>query len=201
MSIFHTFDSIGKDLFNQSLNNSHSGNMSIRRANKILITASGSMLHRLSPSDLIELSINSKMDASLDNPSSRAYFSNIKAPSIETVVHKSIYLKTDADAVVHAHSPFTVTIAQNSDSIIPFDAEGAYYFQEIPVVTARTTIGSEDIAELVPEIMLKNRIPLVVVRGHGVFSCGRNLVEAYKWISSLENSSRLLLLKNMYRDL
>jgi L-fuculose-phosphate aldolase len=193
--IFHEFDKIGKDLFSQALNNSHSGNISIRQGSRIIVTASGSMLHRLEISDLVTAPIFS------DHDDLKPFFSGLaKKPSLETDVHRAVYKMTDALAIVHAHPPFTVTVADSADFIVPLDAEGSYYFKKIPVISAEKTIGSDEIAQRLPRILLKNRVPLAAVKGHGVFSCGLNLKDAYKWISSLENSCKLIVLKRAFKN-
>lgn len=184
--LYHAFDRVGKDLFAHSLNNGYSGNLSVRQGNRLTITASGSALHRLGPEDLVEIGL-------FDDERGRA--------STEAVVHRGIYRITDAMAVVHAHPPFTVAISEHHDSIVPEDAEGTYYFREIPVVTTSFSVGSPEVATLVPRAMLDGRTPLVIVRGHGVFSAGRDLPEAYKWLSSLESSCRHIFLKTLYGKL
>ena len=35
-------------------------------------------------------------------------------------------------------------------------------------------------------------VPVVVVKGHGIFSTGKNLEEAYKYASSLEASAHII---------
>lgn len=182
--IYQEFDAIGRDLFAHALNNSHSGNISALQGGRITITASGSMLHRLGWQDLVEVGIN-------DTAPSRA--------SRELVVHREIYRRTNALAVVHAHPPFTIALAAQMNPIVPEDAEGAYYFGAIPVIDVSQAIGSDEVAERVPAEMVEKRTPLVVVRNHGVFSAGLTLWDAYQWISSLEHSCRILMMKSAGR--
>ena len=48
------FQRFGRDLFLAGLNSSHSGNLSVRRGDKIIITRRGSMLGNLAEQDIIE---------------------------------------------------------------------------------------------------------------------------------------------------
>ncbi|PKK91474.1 MAG: fuculose phosphate aldolase [Candidatus Wallbacteria bacterium HGW-Wallbacteria-1] len=181
--IYPEFDRVGRDLFDHTMNNSHSGNISILQGGRITITASGSMLHRLRRDDLVEVGIN-------DLTPSRA--------SRELIVHRAIYRETNATAIVHAHPPYTVAISEDLEAIVPVDAEGAYYFGSIPVVSVGNAIGSDEVAGIVPVTLLKMGSPIVVVRNHGVFSVGRSLNEAFQWISSLEHSSRIIFIRSAY---
>lgn len=184
--LYHDFDRVGKDLFAHSLNNGYSGNLSVRQGNRIVVTASGAALHRLGFGDLVEIGL-------FGEERGRA--------STESVVHRGIYRATDSAAVAHAHPPFAVAISEHHDSIVPEDAEGSYYFRVIPVVRTSFSVGSAEVAALVPQAMLEWGTPLVIVRGHGVFSAGRNLPEAYKWISSFESSCRHIFLSTFYGKL
>ena len=75
------FAYIGRDLFLSGLNSSHSGNMSIRCGDRIIITRRGAMLGQLTEQDLIETGLT-KND------------SHIILASTEIGVHRAIYQGT-----------------------------------------------------------------------------------------------------------
>ncbi|MDD2716489.1 MAG: class II aldolase/adducin family protein [Candidatus Wallbacteria bacterium] len=170
---------IGHRLFLEGLNHSHSGNLSIRQGDTVFITRTGSQCGFLTYADIVGVNLNSSFQG---------------LASMEYVVHRSIYLATKAAAIVHCHSPHTVALSFNTDRIVPVDAEGKFYFREIPVLSVENAIASAEVAEKIP--LLFQNSPLVVVRSHGVFSSGKNLEEAYKFASSLEASARIIMIQS-----
>ena len=183
---FNIFRQVGNDLFIAGLNNSHSGNLSIRLDDeKMIITRTGCMLHHIDHPDLITTSI------SYDD-------SQTPKASSELPVHRSIYKNTNAKAIVHAHCPNIVAISINKKRIedsklMLKDAEGLYYFAKgVPIIEVKNAIASEEVAELVIPAFSDSKI--VIVKGHGVFSIGETLEEAYHWVTSLEHSAKILLL-------
>ncbi|MCL5058480.1 MAG: aldolase [Actinobacteria bacterium] len=173
------FQQIGRDLFQSGLNNSHSGNISVRFGDRIIITRRGSMLGHLQVGDLIETGLD-KND------------SNITLASTEIRVHRAIYKGTPALAIVHAHPPHAISLSLAEDEIIPVDSEGSYLLHKIPVIHAEHTIGSEELEQSLPEMLKEYKA--VMVRGHGSFAVGQLPEEAYQWTSSLEHSSRIIML-------
>ena len=183
MNHLREFQSTGKDLFVGQMNNTHSGNLSVRINKMLAITRSGSMLHNLEYSDIIETLIDGED-------------SNTAKASREMPVHQSIYQNTDAQAIVHAHPPHIIALSlQNSSRIYPIDAEGMYFFaQGIPVLEVENAIASDEVAQKI--IPLLKESPIVAVKGHGTFAIGKDLEEGLHWTSSVEHSAKIVILKN-----
>lgn len=174
------FQTVGYDLFISGLNNSHSGNMSVRLNRQMGITRSGAMLHRLEFSDIVETLI-----AHEDEEAGRA--------SREQPVHRAIYQQTQAQAIVHAHPPTLVAISSFLENFTPIDAEGAYFFPSgVPVVKVTNAIASDEVAGKVAPLLKTFKI--VIVRGHGTFAAGENLEDAFHYTSSLEHSARIAMI-------
>lgn len=172
------FRDIGRDLFVSGLVTSHGGNMSVRQDDRIVITRRGSMLGRLTEDDLVETGIEPCED---DERCSR-----------ELIVHRAIYMATDARAIVHAHSPYTIARSFTRVSVVPQDSEGLYVLGEIAVVSAATTIGSPEAGELLAGALQES--PVAVLRTHGPFAKGATLEEAFMHVSALEASVVILKL-------
>lgn len=153
--------------------------MSVRVGDRLLITRRGSMLGRLRPEDLIE--------TGLDRDDS-----GIALASSEIVVHRAIYRRTAAQAIVHTHPPHGVTLSLEMDEIIPIDSEGSYLLHRVPVVAAEKTVGSDEMAELISAALVEYK--LCLLRGHGLFATGHLLEEAYQWTSAFEASARIVYL-------
>ncbi len=184
--MFKDFQRFGRDLFLAGLNSSHSGNLSVRCGDRIIITRRGSMLGNLAEQDIIETGLQ-KNDGKSD------------LASTEIGVHRSIYMGTSALAIVHAHPVHAVALSLLEDQIIPVDAEGAYLLKRIPVLAAVNPIGSKELEENLPPLLREYKIALV--RGHGSFAAGQNLEEAYQLTSSLENACRIIYLSRTLRGM
>ena len=63
--------------------------------------------------------------------------------------------------------------------------------RKIPVVSVEMASGSDEMAEAVSEALREYKI--IMQRGHGCFSTGQTLEEAYHWVSALEEVSDIIL--------
>ena len=174
-TILKSFVEIGRDMFLRGLVSSHAGNMSIRAGERIYITATGTMTGRLKADDIVHVDLEDT-----DDP-------NILLASSELVVHRAIYLRTGARAVVHAHPPYATLLSMTGGELVPVDSEGSYHLKRVPIATPESAIASEEAAQAVSEYLTDHRI--VLVRGHGSFARGDTLEDAYMLTSSLESSA------------
>jgi L-fuculose-phosphate aldolase len=183
--ILSQFQTVGRDLFARGLISSHSGNMSIRMGDSIIITRRGSMLNCLQEHDLIETGINKN---SRSTP----------LASMELAVHRAIYRETQASAIVHAHPPHTVALSLTDTEIeiIPGGVEGLSIMGKVPVVGWNMEVKPGGLADIIARALKQHRI--IMVHGHGSFAIGQLLEEAYNFITRLEESCQVLcLLKSL----
>lgn len=167
----------GRKLVDHGLVESNFGNISVRAGDRMLITRSGTALDEITFDNVVEVDIRDI--SSLD----------IIASS-ETVVHREIYRRTSALAIIHAHCPYAVVeslIAGPGKVIFPVDSEGQYFLGDIPVVGGG--IGSRELAENLADSLSGHRGS--VVFSHGTFAVGRTLGEAYIVTTQLEHSCRV----------
>lgn len=177
------FQTVGHDLFTQGLVSSHSGNLSIRLGERLIITRRGSMLGCLQEADLIETGIT-KNDR----------FTPLA--SGELAVHRAIYQQTPALAVVHAHPPHAVALSLMETEIVPNDAEGLSLIGKVPVLGWNMEVRPGGLADIIAEALKHARI--VMVHGHGSFAIGQLLEEAYGYTTTLEEGCRIIcLLKSL----
>ncbi|RMG84580.1 MAG: fuculose phosphate aldolase, partial [Candidatus Dadabacteria bacterium] len=135
--MYEQFRDIGRDLFVAGLITSHGGNMSVRLGDRIVITRRGAMLGRLRPEDLVETGLE-------------ADDSMVTLASTELVVHRAIYRATSALAIVHTHPLHATALSLVEDAIVPVDSEGSYLLHRVPVVSAAKTVGSAEVARILP---------------------------------------------------
>ncbi len=181
------FQAVGRDLCARGLVSSHSGNLSIRLRERLCITHRGSMLSCLEEQDLVETGIN-KNDRSTP------------LASTELAVHRAIYKRTSASAIVHAHPAYAVALSFTEQEIVPCDVEGKLLLSKVPVLGWGMNVKPGELAEEIAEALTAHKI--VLVRCHGSFAAGQLLEEAYHYTTTLEESCRLLyLLKTLQIDL
>ncbi|WP_457622070.1 class II aldolase/adducin family protein [Persephonella sp.] len=172
----------GKVLYKEGLVNSHAGNISVREGEFLYITKTGKMLGYLKEDDIIKLPI---------------YYESVKdrIASSELIVHREIYKKTDAQAVVHAHPAHTVVISfLVENSFTPVDMEGKLFLGEVPVIDVQKPTGSKELAEKLSTTLKEKQTRTVIVREHGSFVIGDNLNQALKLTSDLEFCSKVFYL-------
>ena len=178
--LYRQFKNLGRDLFLSGALAARSGNMSQKRSDGALtITRSGAMLSDLSESDLITVSLQN--DAPAINASS------------EVEIHRAIINnKSGKEAVVHAHCPYTIALANVYGEVFA-DNECLSCFGP-PLL-----LGDQDkfiVGGYKDQIAgaLSNHV-VAVVAGHGVFAAAQTLLEAYIYLTALEASSKLVYLQ------
>ena len=171
------FARVGRVMFEGGLNNSHSGNMSVRLGDKVVITRRGAMLGELTADDLVDVGL-----AEDD--------SGIALASTEVKVHRAVYAATSHLAIVHSHPRTATALSMDRDFLVPVDDEGRYYFKRIPVLAVESSIGSDDLEKDLPALL--KDYPLVMVRGHGAFAVGGTLEEGLQITHACEWSCDIL---------
>ena len=176
----------------ECLVDSHGGNVSSRvpedgggeesggaRAASMLITATGAMLGRLAPTDLVEV------------PLDGGTAPGARAPSSDTATHLAIYREhPGVRAVLHGHPGCTIALSLDAgrDAIEPLDLEGRHFLGRVPVIDVEWATQAEAVAEALHET------PVVVTRGHGPYARGDDPWDALRLVSALEKSARVMLL-------
>lgn len=161
------------------LNDSHSGNASVRDGNRVWITPRGAPADGLAVSDLVACSL----------PDDRG-----PGASLDAGLHLAVYRgRAATGAVLHAHSPHTLVLTLRGEPFTAVDHEARHYFPEIPVLTLSGPDYWDQHAREAPGrvagILARHRV--CIIAGHGVYARGDTLDEAYKWLCALEHSARI----------
>ncbi len=181
--ILSQFQTVGHDLFAKGLVSSHSGNLSIRLGEKMIITRRSSRLGCLEEHDLIETGIN-RNDR------------NTPLASTELAVHRAIYQQSSASAIVHAHPPHAIALSLTGTEIVPSDAEGLSIIGQVAVLGWHMNVRIGGLADIIAQALRQHRI--VMVHSHGSFATGQLLEEAHNCTTTLEESCRVIwLLKSL----
>ena len=183
--ILSQFQSVGRDLFSRGLVYSHSGNLSLRLGENLIITRRGSQLGCLGENDLIETGISKNNRAT-------------PLASVELPVHRAIYQQTSAQAIVHAHPPHAIALSL-TETEITSSTEWLPIIGRVPVLGWGMEIAPGGLADIIARALKKHRI--VMVYGHGSFAIGQLLDEAYSFTTALEASCQVsCLLKSLKVD-
>ncbi len=163
---------IGRKLGSLRLIDGASGNMSYRDGERIIITRTGAILDELTPKDFVILRMGERSEYA----------------SSDLVVHTKIYENTDYKAVLHCHGVYNVVLSFLFDEIEPMDLEGRLFLKRVKVLEGE--FGSEELAERIAEEV--GRRGVVVVRGHGIYSAGMGMYEAFNRACYLEHSCEII---------
>lgn len=173
------FQKIGNELFTAGLVSPHSGNLSIRMGDRLLITRRGASLGCLEEHDLVETGIDKNDRAT-------------PLASIELAVHRAIYRETPALAIVHAHPPHAIALSLTEREIIPNCLEGDSILEPIPVLGWDMEVKSGGLVDVIAQALKQHRV--VMVHGHGSFAIGQIMEEAHQCTTSLEENCQVICL-------
>jgi ribulose-5-phosphate 4-epimerase/fuculose-1-phosphate aldolase len=175
--LFGEFRALGRASLLYDVQDSHSGNMAVRRTNErgedeIVITATGSQKGDLEPSQICFLS------------ATETDYGYYKASS-ETDIHARILKLPGVRASMHAHVKDLVLATLDDEpkpsrppDFVPVDPLAFHYLgSAIPVDWFAVPSGSPELARVIPERLAGH--PLAIIFGHGAMAKGRNLREAF----------------------
>jgi len=184
-SLIHLFQKIGRASLAIGLQNSHSGNMAcLFRASggslKLAITRSGAQKGDLEPDDILFINMAGRKEGA----------------SSELVVHRKVLGLKGVGASFHAHAReltlMTLAFSKQKRKIqffSPLDPLGLTYLVSIPVIKVKKAYGSPELAEAVACGL--ESFPVVAIRGHGLFSRGKTLREAFFYAGLADFSARV----------
>ncbi len=113
------------------------------------------------------------------------------APSSDTAAHAYVYRHMPAvGGVVHTHSPYATAWAARGEAIpCAITAMGDEFGDDIPVGPF-ALVGGDDIGKGIVATLVGSRSPAVLMRGHGVFTVGRDAGAAVKAAVMCEDVAR-----------
>ena len=143
------------------LNQGTSGNVSARSRSGFLITPSGRDMTGLGTADVVPVAMDGAAPEGLK-------------PSSEWRFHRDIYAAfPEADAIVHAHSPFAVALACLRRNIPPFHYMVAMAGGADIRCAPYATFGTQALSDAVLEALKDRRACLMA--NHGLVAWGRDL--------------------------
>ena len=154
------------------------GNFSVREGEKMAITGHRSPKRDLTGKDLFAADVHS------DEP--------VEGASATLGMHRSIFRKTDAAAIIHAHPYYATLLSYYTDVICPIDENNIYYLGErVFCIQSEGYMKWALLADQMAELL--TRSPAAVLKWHGSFAIGDSLAEAFNHTQALEQASRFIL--------
>lgn len=165
------------------LNDSHSGNASLRVGDSIWITPTGACADTLTTDELLECRLDASVDALKASGASQ-----------DASIHLAAYRANgDTRAILHSHAPHAVALSLTGKDFTPADLEGQLYFGRVRVLNiAHGDHFGDETAGQIAHVLGTDRV--VIERGHGVYAAGESLEAAYKWTTSLALSAKITFL-------
>lgn len=154
------------------------GNLSVRRGDRIAITPSGVPYDEIGPADVSVVSLDGER------------VSGKWAPSSETPLHRHIYRSFDAGAIVHVHSPWATTLAVLREAIPPIHYLIALVGNRVPVAEY-ATYGTETLAENAVEAMERADSTACLLASHGLVATAEDATAAIEMARTVESIARL----------
>ena len=154
------------------LNKGTSGNLSVRSGNGFLITPTGLPYTALSLDDIPLMALDGS-------------WQGWRKPSSEWRFHRDLYAsRPEVGAVLHAHSPFAVSLACLRREIPPFHYMIARFGGETIRCADYAIFGSEALSTAALQAMHERKACLLA--NHGLLVAGRDLDEAFALAVELE---------------
>ncbi len=174
----------GRSLYERGYAHGSSGNLSVRVADGILVTPTGSSLGRLDPARISKVA-----------PDGRALSGD--PPSKEAFLHLAVYARRPAaGAIVHLHCTCAVAVSclvhdDPRNVLPPLTAYHVMRVGTLPLVPYFAP-GDRALAEAVGELAARHRA--VLLANHGPVVAGSSLDDAVDAAEELEQTARLALL-------
>ena len=169
------------NFFNRGLAFGSTGNLSVRIGDSVWITPTGQPLRGLTPDKLAEITLDGKL---LDS----------NRPSKEFPFHTAVYrARPEARAIVHLHSTYSVALSclDNLDPERPMAAMTPYFFMRVAplAIVPYHRPGSQALAEAIATAARDHHC--LLLRNHGLVTCGATWNEAVDRAEELEETARL----------
>lgn len=163
-----------------------SGNISVRAPEDglFIITPSGLKKARLNPEDMVIVDFQGNIAE------------GVRKPSVETRMHLEIYRnRKDVKAIIHAHPVYSTVFAVANVDIKPVTEEMVLYTGGEVKVAEYALFGTEELAKNVLKALGNKKA--VLLRNHGIVTCGRDLEEAVDVLLCVEREAKIILFSKL----
>lgn len=183
------FIKVGKDLYAHGFVTSHGGNLSVSDGEDIWITRAGAQIGALKAEDIVMTTWDPYEDEE-GVSSEMAIHHAIYAGLVELAERRNTAFGTMS--IIHALPPQTIFRTFVDSEIPSVSYESLYVLGEkTPVIEVGIKLEDHETEQIFQNIVAGGTLA-VAVRGHGVFAAGRDLDDAMRLVTSLEQTCTLL---------
>lgn len=187
-----------RELYNKGLITPRSGNVSfvstdvdiLKKYGKVIwITPKGTPKILVKEQDLVPVTVDGIVLSD-------------SVPSTELPMHLLCYQRTNAKALVHAHSPYSLLAAELgllSEDNLKHYYETKYLIGSSVTIVDRFEPGSEELAMHVSEALIKSNVAVLI--GHGVVAKGETPWIALDRVEVLESLAKILVIKELFNGI
>lgn len=175
---------IGKRIYNKNFVAANDGNISVKVGpNTIWTTPTGVSKGFMTPDMMVKMDLTGKV------------LSGKLKPSSEVKMHLRVYNENpEVTAVVHAHPPVATSFAIAGISLDkPVSPEAVVLLGTVPVAPYATP-GTQEVPDSIAPYCKDYNA--VLLANHGALTWGRDLIEAYYRMESLEHYALMLMYSN-----
>lgn len=116
----------------------------------------------------------------------------VPGASVNLSLHRLIFRKTDAKAVLHGHPYHAALLSYFCDRIAPIDENGLSYLTgEIEIIQPPGFKQWAPIDQPLSDAL--TRVPAVMMKWHGSYTIGASLAEAFHRTQALDSTARFIL--------
>ena len=170
-----------EELYRDRVITATGGNVSARVAGEDALWITPSQLFKgsLQPEQLVQIDLEG-----------RSLEPGARSPSSEWDMHCAVLrAKPEANAVIHAHAPYSTILANTGLPFLPISTEAAF-FGEIPRIPFIMP-GPPPLAQAVADAMSDGWA--VLLTNHGIVVAGRSLRRAADMVEIIERSAEVIL--------
>ncbi len=154
------------------------GNFSVREGDRLAITGHFSAKRALHAEDLFLAGVDD------DEP--------VEGASATLDMHRAIFRKTEAAAIVHAHPYHATLLSYYTDVICPIDENNIYYLGEkVHCIRAAGYMKWDLLAEEMADALTVS--PTAILKWHGSFAIGDSLGEAFNSTQAVDQAARFII--------
>lgn len=178
---------IGQLLHTRDLVDGSAGNISARLGpDRLLCTPSGLAKGFLEPDDLIIIDMDGRLVAGRPG----------RKPTSELAMHLEAYRRRpDVNGVVHAHPITAVALSIAGVSLAECVIPEAIVFLGLVPTTPYATPSSEENRRAISDVIISH--DALVLQYHGSLTVGRDVMEAYFRLETLEHTAKIIALSKL----
>lgn len=173
---------VGRLLYERGYVAANDGNISLRVGeDRLLMTPSGVSKGRMTPEMLVVTDLEGRVLEGTHHPSS------------EGKLHLEVYrMRTDVNAVVHAHPPVSTAFAVCRQGLEePYLAEMVLGLGAVPCTPSFAMLSTEEVPESVRPYLADHNALLLA--NHGSLAWGADLWEAFDRLETVEHTAKIVM--------